>query len=472
VIVGNIADGVRLDGASTIGSRVAGNWIGRLRRGNLLVANGSAGVRLRNGANFNTVGDLLPVQLPGLVQFVRAPNQITANTIGVVVDGAATVSNRVLDNSINGHPGVGIDNVAGGNRELAPPVITSISGDRARGTADGVPDGSLVQVFCDPVNEGLRWIGEGRVTSEAFDVGIMNCAAPQNVNATVTHAATGDTSEFSVPVPGEEAALEVEVDPDVTPPATAAPGSTGIVVLPLRLRALNASIAVTSLAITASGSLNDAAGVTSAELRRDFDGDGVLSAADALLSGLATFSSDDGSLAFGLDAVIASGETERWLVVYALSGAAPAGATFAARVASPSAVVAELALGTGTPVTPQGLPAAGPTITVTGAPDRDGDGIPDASDNCPWFANPNQLDTAGTGRGNACRCGDQNGDGRVNVLDLIAINVAIFNPLQITALCDGNNDGLCNVNDIVAANVEVFSPGHTATCSRQPVPGP
>jgi hypothetical protein len=473
VIVGNIADGVRLEGASTIGSRVAGNWIGVLRRVNLPVPNGSAGVRVRAGASFNTVGGLLPLQLPGLVQLVPAPNRITANTIGVVVDGGTTVANSLLDNSISGHPGLGIDNVAGGNRELAPPVVTSTSGGRARGTTDGVPDGSLVQVFCDLLDEGFRWIGEGRTTSDAFDAAILDCAGPFNVNATVTHAGTGDTSEFSVPVPGPEAALVVELDPDVTPPATAAPGATGIVVLPLRLRALNTSVAITALAITASGSLNDAASVLGAELRRDADGDGVPSASDPVLSGPAAFSSDDGSVAFGLDLVIANGETERWLVVYALSGTAPAGATFAARIGTPQDVVAETAVGAGTPVTATGsFPVAGPTITLTGAADRDGDGIPDASDNCPWFANPSQLDTPGTGRGNACRCGDQNGDGRVDVLDLVAINVAIFNPPLVTALCDGNNDGLCNVIDVIAANVEIFSPGHTATCSRQPVPGP
>jgi hypothetical protein len=104
--------------------------------------------------------------------------------------------------------------------------------------------------------------------------------------------------------------------------------------------------------------------------------------------------------------------------------------------------------------------------------DRDGDGVPDASDNCPFLANPAQADANANGRGNACECGDQNGDGRVDVLDLVAINVAIFNPAQRTPLCDANNDGNCSVNDIVAANLEIFSPGSTSTCAAQPVPGP
>jgi thrombospondin type 3 repeat protein len=108
---------------------------------------------------------------------------------------------------------------------------------------------------------------------------------------------------------------------------------------------------------------------------------------------------------------------------------------------------------------------------VTGL-DRDGDGIPDGTDNCPYLANPDQRDTDLNGRGDACECGDQNGDGRVDVRDIVAINLAIFNPPLVTPLCDANGDGLCNVSDIVAVNIEIFSPGATSTCAAQPVPGP
>jgi hypothetical protein len=108
----------------------------------------------------------------------------------------------------------------------------------------------------------------------------------------------------------------------------------------------------------------------------------------------------------------------------------------------------------------------------SGAADRDGDGIPDAADNCPFTANPTQANANGNGRGNACECGDQNGDGTVDVRDLVAINLAIFNPTQRTPLCDTNNDGLCTVTDIVGANQEIFSPGSTSICAAQPVPGP
>jgi hypothetical protein len=103
-----------------------------------------------------------------------------------------------------------------------------------------------------------------------------------------------------------------------------------------------------------------------------------------------------------------------------------------------------------------------------GSADGDADGVGNASDNCPVFANPSQADADGNGRGDACECGDQNGDGHVNVLDLVAINLAIFDPARVTPLCDANGDDLCNVADSMAANVEIFSPGQTSTCARQP----
>jgi uncharacterized delta-60 repeat protein len=109
---------------------------------------------------------------------------------------------------------------------------------------------------------------------------------------------------------------------------------------------------------------------------------------------------------------------------------------------------------------------------TTPLPDLDDDGITDVLDTCPYYPDPGQADTDLDRRGDACECTDQNGDGLNTVADLIAINVAIFDPAQMTPLCDGNNDGRCNVSDILAANVEIFSPGSTSTCARQPVPGP
>lgn len=43
--------------------------------------------------------------------------------------------------------------------------------------------------------------------------------------------------------------------------------------------------------------------------------------------------------------------------------------------------------------------------------DDDGDGVPDASDNCDFAANPEQQDSNGNGIGDACENGDSDGDG-------------------------------------------------------------
>jgi hypothetical protein len=53
--------------------------------------------------------------------------------------------------------------------------------------------------------------------------------------------------------------------------------------------------------------------------------------------------------------------------------------------------------------------------------DRDGDGIPDTADNCPYVANPDQRESTGDGVGDACKStlvGDLNNDGVVDLDDL------------------------------------------------------
>jgi hypothetical protein len=99
-----------------------------------------------------------------------------------------------------------------------------------------------------------------------------------------------------------------------------------------------------------------------------------------------------------------------------------------------------------------------------GADDEDGDAVIDEADNCRIFPNPPQLDGDANGIGDACECGDQSGDGTVDVSDLVAINRAVFDPAVATPLCDTNGDDLCDVRDIVGANRKIF--GGFAVCSR------
>lgn len=80
----------------------------------------------------------------------------------------------------------------------------------------------------------------------------------------------------------------------------------------------------------------------------------------------------------------------------------------------------------------------------TQLPDKDGDGIPDAFDNCVAVANPDQKDSDGDGIGDVCD-GDINKDGKVNALD-VALMKQFFGKVGTAA--DLNGDGRVNVLDL------------------------
>jgi hypothetical protein len=105
-----------------------------------------------------------------------------------------------------------------------------------------------------------------------------------------------------------------------------------------------------------------------------------------------------------------------------------------------------------------GLLPAGQT-----ASDWDADGVPNAADNCPYAANPDQADHGGVnsnapnGVGDACECGDVSGNGRINGQDANAIKRHGLggdpNPLFIQACnCDVSGNGACNGQDASAVS--------------------
>ncbi len=112
--------------------------------------------------------------------------------------------------------------------------------------------------------------------------------------------------------------------------------------------------------------------------------------------------------------------------------------------------------------------SAGDIDAATPGFDIDDDGVLDADDLCPHFADPVQSDVDGNGIGDPCECGDQTGDGTVDVADLLAINQVIFGVIPASPLCDTNEDGACDVGDILGANAKIF--GAPAYCSRYPGP--
>ncbi len=101
--------------------------------------------------------------------------------------------------------------------------------------------------------------------------------------------------------------------------------------------------------------------------------------------------------------------------------------------------------------------------------DTDGDGVPDAVDNCRYTANPSQADTGGIGTGSAldgigdaCQCGDVNGDGRVTLTDAVKIQRSLLNPpsatLERPELCDVGGPAGCSLSDAVILRRALLQP--------------
>lgn len=92
--------------------------------------------------------------------------------------------------------------------------------------------------------------------------------------------------------------------------------------------------------------------------------------------------------------------------------------------------------------------------------DADGDGVDDAQDDCPNAANPDQRDSGGIGSGSAadgigdaCQCGDVNGDGRVTTTDGVLVLRSRLTPpkasLPFAERCDVGGSAGCSTADAV-----------------------
>jgi len=104
--------------------------------------------------------------------------------------------------------------------------------------------------------------------------------------------------------------------------------------------------------------------------------------------------------------------------------------------------------------------------------DTDGDGVPDAADNCPLVANPGQEDTGGMGPGSppdkigdACQCGSVAGDGHVDTTDVAAYRAALANPTGAALSADAQTrcrvlgrTGGCDIRQVSAIRRAIAAP--------------
>jgi CSLREA domain-containing protein len=210
----NDSDGVEISGSGATGNKVEGNDI---------FSNDNDGVDIR-GAPSNTIGGTAS----------GAGNSISGNgDVGVEISGSGGTGNSVLSNSIFGNTRLGIDlgttgvtpndtddRDTGGNNLQNFPVITSATQAplplgfeiTIEGTLNSTPTQNFtVQCFLTGAPDGSGH-GEGEafkaedttVTTgtngnASFECTFLFIASleGQNVSATATNEATGDTSEFS-----------------------------------------------------------------------------------------------------------------------------------------------------------------------------------------------------------------------------------------------------------------------------------
>ncbi len=181
VISGNSGPGVRLSDNSW-GFEVTGNLIGTDFGGTGPWPNDGPGVLLESGANHNTIGG------PGEGNVIAFNN-----SDGVLVDGGSTTFNAVRGNSIHSNTGMGIENINGGNSEIAGP---NIAGQNPV-TGTTCPN-CTVDIYTDLEDEGKYYEGSA-VAGVGGNFTFAGTLFGPYLTATTTDT-SGNTSEFTAPI--------------------------------------------------------------------------------------------------------------------------------------------------------------------------------------------------------------------------------------------------------------------------------
>ncbi len=214
ILSGNSGYGVFISDTNTSGNLFQGNLIGTDMNGTNALGNGSANVRLQQGASGNFIGGT-NAGAGNVIAFSGGP--------GVLLYDPATIHNAIRGNSVfnNGALGINFDNsgvvpnhsgfLAGPNDFQNFPIITNavVSGTHSTisGTLKSTPNGVyFVDVYRNAVpdpsgyGQGVFYAGTATLLTDSngngsFTLALTGNYAGQYFAATAT-AANGDTSEF------------------------------------------------------------------------------------------------------------------------------------------------------------------------------------------------------------------------------------------------------------------------------------
>ena len=184
VISGNGDNGVNM--AFAHANQVWGNFIGTDVAGTAALGNSNHGILLQD----DFLGDPQNNTIGGVVS--GEANTIAFNgNDGVRVDGSSATGDAIRGNSIHSNGGKGIENINGGNGNLAPPVITAV------GSASGTTCANCtVDVYSDSVDEGRIYHG-WTAADGGGNWNYPGAVTGPNITATATNA-SGNTSEFGL----------------------------------------------------------------------------------------------------------------------------------------------------------------------------------------------------------------------------------------------------------------------------------
>lgn len=210
IVAGSSIEGIRVDGASD--AKVQGTYVGI--GANLFFGSMPVGIHLLNGASNARIGSSAVTMTPNS----QEGNLIHNNVRGVVVEGAASVSNAIVGNSLYAGTPIDLgfdgpspndfqDRDQGPNRMMNWPVLSSAVGASVAGNMDGPLNATMYLHFYRSWNSGLNavdFIGATTVVSGLFGAAAFDYALPPippgvTINAIATDL-FGNTSEVSQPM--------------------------------------------------------------------------------------------------------------------------------------------------------------------------------------------------------------------------------------------------------------------------------
>ncbi|HDP97782.1 MAG TPA: hypothetical protein ENN22_01185, partial [bacterium] len=200
--LGNLGHGVSIQ-YSSHSNHVLFNFIG----GN------SDGVAIINSDSTEIMGNLIGTDSTFTLKFSQQNDgiylwgnsrytEIIQNVIGynlefgISIGSSNALYNHISQNSISRNSAVGIMTWSGGNNELAPPTVLSVSDLLIQGQAQSE---QIVEIFTDESDEGMVFLGSAETDAAgAFSIELNDSPLFQNITATATDA-NGNTSRFSEP---------------------------------------------------------------------------------------------------------------------------------------------------------------------------------------------------------------------------------------------------------------------------------